>query len=192
MKKKALSLMMIFAILATSQLALMIQVPNAAAHTWQRMNWAPTQMFEFGWSGVLLRETRQGIQYWVITLVLIESMMPMELNSMEDSDIWVRMTLRWNPARQTGQILTFYHNGPNLKFTGWRGIIKANEGDGESFHYKISGLGIGSYGPNSRWGNLFIRGSLEGTYYPFLDENPSPFNSGWSDGYERATLLYFA
>lgn len=112
------------------------------------------------------------------------------------SDTRVMMEIVWNPVAQKGWIKKFDHDGVYLHFSGWKGTVRRDGGSAFSssdgvYHFQVSGLGVGSYGPDNTKRNLFIFGSFKGVFYSDGDANPGPFERGYSEATERALLIYY-
>ena len=60
-----------------------------------------------------------------------------------------------------GTVLGFTFRQNDLYFQGWKGTVEAYPPEKSLYDsYDISGFGVGSYGPNSRFGDAFMRGSV--------------------------------
>jgi hypothetical protein len=82
--------------------------------------------------------------------------------------VTLTMLVRVDKGSDQGQILSFTFKGDDLCFIGKNGKVTFDLWDGTYWYddYEISGSLVGSYGPNSRFGDAFIRGTISiGDYY---------------------------
>ncbi|MEM2922040.1 MAG: hypothetical protein QXF26_06965 [Candidatus Bathyarchaeia archaeon] len=162
----------------------MAAAPIAALDTdgWFVKEWEPKDIFRHYWTGTRLFPVDGGLQLWELYSEIM--MMPAASEMAGDDVEWVRMSITWDPSRQEGEITKFEHHGMNLRFTGWKGRIWINP----SYHFEVSGHGLGIYRFEDIWYNLIIEGSFKGDYFP--DDPNEPLRGGWTEATERATLRF--
>ena len=77
-------------------------------------------------------------------------------------DVFLTITERYDKTKGCWQILSVkYQDSCRLLcFIGMKGTLWMEMDCTEVWVYEISGLGVGSYGPNSRFGDAFVKGTI--------------------------------
>ena len=203
MENKYQGLTAIVVVFATLLMVSVAQVPGATAQSWH--TFTHNVEAERSWSGKLIRSIGT-IQYWELHSGIMMTPAGIQTESMMEASVILR--LRWNTATQQGFIYQVIHEGEWLTFRGWKGTVELREYEGLDsygpyFYFHLGGFGVGSDGPDSRFGTAFIRGSWEMQWFSHLVDGANleeageeqntrlTFELGWTLETIKSTVRFY-